>query len=292
MSDATIKHIYICLLAAFCLLGQAACGSKQSDEDRNAESLMTQIKSLYTGKKYDEAMLMIDSLMKSYPGLIDVQHQAMHIQTMITEKKALADSILNERLLERSMALADSLKQNLKLIKNADLVEGYLVHKSMPSDGVPQTTGLVARATTNGDISLMSSLRGSRARHTKLTATADTATVETMEVPLSNPRNYKFNDNGQNVELVTFNSHECLGFCAFVAKHIEQPITVTFSGKSKCQKKRLSQSEKEAIACVYEYANAVTAANGYATSRIKLARKLQLARKQIKQTATNIQGGR
>ena len=58
-------------------------------------------KSMYAGKDYDNAMLMIDSLMKTYPGLIDVQRKAMHIQTMITEKRTLADSIANEKSLSK-----------------------------------------------------------------------------------------------------------------------------------------------------------------------------------------------
>lgn len=292
MLDATIKHIAICILAAACLLCQPSCGSKQSDDEKKAEALMTQIKSLYTGKKYDEAMLMIDSLMKSYPGQIDVQHRAMHIQTLITEKRTLADSIANEQSLERCMASADSLSRELRFVKNADMVEGYFLHKTMPSDGMPKSTGLVARVTKNGEISLMSSLRGNHIRHIKITAAVDTAAVETVAVPLSNPRNYRFNDNGQSVELVTFNSNECLDFCAFVAAHRTQPVTIAFEGKTKCHKQKLSPAEKEAIASVYEYANVIAAANGYISSRAKLARRLELARKQVKQTATNIQGGR
>ena len=54
----------------------------------------------------------------------------------------------------------------------------------------------------------------------------------------------------------------------------------------------LSQKEKSAIENVVNYATAITAAHDAANMRLKFARKLQLARKQIKQTATNIQGDR
>ena len=239
---------------------------------------------MYAGKDYDNAMLMIDSLMKTYPGLIDVQRKAMHIQTMITEKRTLADSIANEKVLEQSMAAADSIKHNLKFVNSADMVEGYFVDKTMPDDGIPSVTGIVARVAEHGDISLLSSLRGHRIRHTRICATGN--------VPPSNSRNYRYNDNGQNVELVTFNAQECGDFLSFIAQNTALPITIKFVNGSKSYKQVLSQKEKSAIKNVVNYATAITAAHDAANMRLKFARKLQLARKQIKQTATNIQGGR
>ena len=163
MLDATIKHIFQYTLLSACLFCSFSCGnSKQAEDSEKAEQIMLEIKSMYAGKDYDNAMLMIDSLMKTYPGLIDVQRKAMHIQTMITEKRTLADSIANEKVLEQSMAAADSIKHNLKFVKSADMVEGYFVDKTMPDDGIPSVTGIVARVAEHGDISLLSSLRGHR----------------------------------------------------------------------------------------------------------------------------------
>lgn len=134
MLDATIKHIFQYTLLSACLFCSFSCGnSKQAEDSEKAEQIMSEIKSMYAGKDYDNAMLMIDSLMKTYPGLIDVQRKAMHIQTMITEKRTLADSIANEKVLEQSMAAADSIKHNLKFVKSADMVEGYFVDKLCPT---------------------------------------------------------------------------------------------------------------------------------------------------------------
>lgn len=293
MLDATIKHIFQYILLSACLFCSFSCSnSKQTEDAEKAEQVMSQIKSLYAGQDYDNAMLMIDSLMKTYPGLIDVQRRAMHIQTMITEKRTLADSTANEKILEQSMAAADSIKHNLKFVKNADMVEGYFVDKTMPDDGIPSATGIVARVTEHGDISLLSSLRSHRIRHTKICATADTASVATNNVPLSNSRNYHYNDDGQSVELVTFNAQECGDFLSFIVQNASCPITIKFINGTKSYKQTLSQKEKDAIVNVVNYTTAVTTAQSAANMRLKFARKLQLARKQIKQTATNIQGDR
>ena len=189
MLDVTIKHISIVFLALSSILF-ASCGSKQSAEEKDAEALMSKIKTLYADKSYDRAMLMIDSLMKAYPGMIDVQRRAMHIQTMITEKKTIADSIANEEAYQQNVALADSVRANLKFVKHGDMVEGYYVDKSMPDNGMSSSTQIVARVSESGDLSVLSSLRGHKFLHTHLCAEADTASAVTTTVPTSNPRNY------------------------------------------------------------------------------------------------------
>ena len=82
------------------------------------------------------------------------------------------------------------------------------------------------------------------------------------------------------------------GFSFFHRSEYSTSITIKFVNGSKSYKQVLSQKEKSAIKNVVNYATAITAAHDAANMRLKFARKLQLARKQIKQTATNIQGGR
>ena len=66
MLDATIKHIFQYTLLSACLFCSFSCGnSKQAEDSEKAEQIMSEIKSMYAGKDYDNAMLMIDSLMKT-----------------------------------------------------------------------------------------------------------------------------------------------------------------------------------------------------------------------------------
>lgn len=289
MLDVTIKYISV-ILIALSSISFVSCGNKQSAEEKDAEALMSKIKVLYTDKNYDQAMLMIDSLMKAYPGMIDVQRRAMHIQTMITEKKTLSDSIANEVTYQQNVALADSVKANLKFVKQEDMVEGYYVDKTMPDNGMPSSTQLVARVSKNGDLSVLSSLRGHKCHHNRLNAETDSSSVFTAVVPTSNPRNYKFSDNGQSVELVTFNGNECEEFCTFIASNASLPIIVKFIGNAKSHQISLSKSEKTAFSNVVAYHNALCEIEKATTMRLKFAQKLKLARKQIKQTATNLKG--
>ena len=88
MLDATIKHIFQYTLLSACLFCSFSCGnSKQAEDSEKAEQIMSEIKSMYAGKDYDNAMLMIDSLMKTYPGLI--QKRGLW-QTALQTRKSLS----------------------------------------------------------------------------------------------------------------------------------------------------------------------------------------------------------
>ncbi len=292
MYNATTKKLTAAILCALFLSAVSfSCSSKKADDSEAAEHLMSEIKSLYSSKDYDKALLAIDSLMKTYPGQTDIQRQALHVQTQITEKKALADSIANEQVYASCAATADSIKQSLKLVNSKEMVEGYYVDKSAPSDGMPTTTRIIPRVSADGEISVLSSLRGHNIRHTKLVIATDSATIETIAVPLSNSRNYRYKDNGKPVELVTFNQQECDSLCKYIAS-ASAPVSVTLVGQSGKQKIALTAADKNSFANIVAYSEALTKMQEASMNRLKFAKRLNLARKQIKQTATNIQGDR
>lgn len=292
MYNATTKKLTAAILCALFLSAFSfSCNSKKADDSEAAEHLMSEIKSLYSSKDYDKALLAIDSLMKTYPGQTDIQRQALHVQTQITEKKALADSIANEQVYASCAAAADSIKQSLKFVNSKEMVEGYYVDKSAPSDGMPTTTRIIPRVSADGEISVLSSLRGHSIRHTKLVIATDSATVETVAVPLSNSRNYRYKDNGKPVELVTFNQQECDSLCKYIAS-ASAPVSVTLVGQSGKQKIALTVADKTSFSNIVAYSEALTKMQEASMNRLKFAKRLNLARKQIKQTATNIQGDR
>ena len=120
MYGAAIKKHIMLAVAILPMLIATACGSQKSEEEINAERLLSEVKSCYSGKQYDKAMSMIDSLMKTYPGLLDVQRAAMHYQTLIIEKQTLRDSTDNEQLYSENRAIADSLLKQFRYIKTTD----------------------------------------------------------------------------------------------------------------------------------------------------------------------------
>ena len=290
MLNEITKKIFPVLLCTCLLCCNIACTSGSGEDEKNAEKMMLEINSLYSNKQYDKAMSMIDSLMKSYPGMIDIQHKALHTQTVIVEQQAINDSIDNDVAFAKAVNEGNLHKANLKYVKTDNMVEGYYVPKNVADDGLLTKTGILARVSDKGNLSVVSALFGGN-NHTRLTVTADGFEASTIDVPKSNSRNYSFLENGIRVEMVTFETAECDSLCAFIANHSTSKIKLSFVGK-RSHTIPLTENCIKDIVEVYNLYIAYKSMHTSEVERIKIMRRLQLARKQVKQTATNLQGNK
>ena len=277
----------ILLLAA--AISVTSCGNSKSESQVNAENILSEAQSLYDSRKYMEAIGTIDSLMKKHPGIIDVQRQAMHLKTLVVEKQTILDSIANDSAIVANKQIVDSLANNFKYVKTADMVEGYYVSKNVSGDNLTKRTNIEARINEMGEIYLVSSLYGKSIKHTKLRAVAGDSTVETEAVPYDNARNYRFKDGGTPVEMVTFRKADCDTLCQFIADNVAKDIKVEFIGGKKYPLP-LPSKTKNLIAETYIFATHKAQLKKAEDLKLYYMRKLQITRKQSRQTATNIKG--
>ena len=277
----------ILLLAA--AMSVTSCGNSKTESQVNAENILSEAQSLYDSGKYMEAIGTIDSLMKKHPGIIDVQRQAMHLKTLVVEKQTILDSIANDSAIVANKQIVDSLANNFKYVKTADMVEGYYVSKNVSGDNLTKRTNIEARINEMGEIYLVSSLYGKSIKHTKLRAVAGDSTVETEAVPYDNARNYRFKDGGTPVEMVTFRKADCDTLCQFIADNVAKDIKVEFVG-SKKYSLPLPSKTKNLIAETYIFATHKAQLKKAEDLKLYYMRKLQITRKQSRQTATNIKG--
>lgn len=277
----------IMLLAA--AISVTSCGNSKSESQVNAENILSEAQSLYDSGKYMEAIGTIDSLMKKHPGIIDVQRQAMHLKTLVVEKQTILDSIANDSAIVANKQIVDSLANNFKYVKTADMVEGYYVSKNVSGDNLTKRTNIEARINEMGEIYLVSSLYGKSIKHTKLRAVAGDSTVETEAVPYDNARNYRFKDGGTPVEMVTFRKADCDTLCQFIADNVAKDIKVEFIGGKKYSLP-LPSKTKNLIAETYIFATHKAQLRKAEDLKLYYMRKLQITRKQSRQTATNIKG--
>lgn len=277
----------ILLLAA--AMSVTSCGNSKTESQINAENILSEAQSLYDSGKYMEAIGTIDSLMKKHPGIIDVQRQAMHLKTLVVEKQTILDSIANDSAIVANKQIVDSLANNFKYVKTADMVEGYYVSKNVSGDNLTKRTNIEARINEMGEIYLVSSLYGKSIKHTKLRAVAGDSTVETEAVPYDNARNYRFKDGGTPVEMVTFRKADCDTLCQFIADNVAKDIKVEFIGGKKYSLP-LPSKTKNLIAETYIFATHKAQLKKAEDLKLYYMRKLQITRKQSRQTATNIKG--
>ena len=283
-----LTNTYAILLFA-AAMSVTSCGNSKTESQVNAENILSEAQSLYDSGKYMEAIGTIDSLMKKHPGIIDVQRQAMHLKTLVVEKQTILDSIANDSAIVANKQIVDSLANNFKYVKTADMVEGYYVSKNVSGDNLTKRTNIEARINEMGEIYLVSSLYGKSIKHRKLRAVAGDSTVETEAVPYDNARNYRFKDGGTPVEMVTFRKADCDTLCQFIADNVAKDIKVEFIGGKKYSLP-LPSKTKNLIAETYIFATHKAQLEKAEDLKLYYMRKLQITRKQSRQTATNIKG--
>ncbi|MBS7410114.1 MAG: hypothetical protein KIG59_04040 [Muribaculaceae bacterium] len=277
------------ITAALVAIAIPACSNGKSEEQIKAEELYGLAQSKYDSSNYEEAILYIDSLVKTYPGVIDVQRNAMHLKTLIVEKKTIADSIANDSIILANKAVVDSLAKQFQFVKTKDMVEGYSVLNSIGADRLVKATGIEPRINEAGDIYLLSSLYGNAVGHTSLRVSGTSGQVETGVVPQDNANNYRFRDGSTQVEMVTFSKEKCDTFCQFIAANRNDKLTVSFCGRKSTQVV-LTDRTKSEIATTYDYATKKSELKHAEDMRLYYSKKLQITRRQIRATATNITG--
>lgn len=280
-----LKEITKLTVATALLISCYACGNQKSDEQIQAEELLKTAQSNYDNAKYDVAISTIDSLMKKYPGIIDVQRSAMHLKTMITEKRTIADSIANDSIIFANKALVDSLSKQFKYVKTKDMVEGYWVANAINDNHLVQRTDLEARIDDYGEITLATCLYGASINFKTVSAKCPAGEVTTL--PAND--NYRYSDGGKPVEMVTFNKEKCDTLCQFIYDNKAANITISFNGK-RIHTMQLSTKTKNEIAMTYEYATKKAELKKAEDMRLYYSKKLQITRKQVRSTATNING--
>ena len=280
-----LKEITKLTVAAAIIIGCYACGNQKSDEQLQAEELLKTAQSNYDNARYDVAISTIDSLMRKYPGIIDVQRSAMHLKTMITEKRTIADSIANDSIIFANKALVNSLSKQFKYIKTKDMVEGYWVASAINDNHLVQRTDLEARIDDFGDIYLATCLYGSSINCKTVSAKCTAGEVTTLPTT----ENYRYTDGGKPVEMITFNKEKCDTLCQFIYDNKASDISITFSGKRN-HTMQLSNKTKSEIAMTYEYATKKAELKKAEDMRLYYSKKLQITRKQVRSTATNIKG--
>lgn len=91
------KNIIVAAVVAVML---CACGNAGKDAMRLVEESET----LYAGKKYDEALGLIDSLRRTYPEAVEARKKALSLYQKIELERTQADLAVTDSVLRRAIA--------------------------------------------------------------------------------------------------------------------------------------------------------------------------------------------
>lgn len=274
----------ITIIAAIAFAG-VSCGnsSKTSDE---AEAMLSEAEQLSRQGNYDSAVAMLDSLCKTRPTETDAVKQAMHLKAQTLEKSFVAQMAQVDSIIAVNAPVVEKIAPIFKVVKTQEMVEGYRVAASIAGKELINRTDIEPRIDDGGNLYIVSLLHGVAAEHDRLRVNCGAGSAETQAVPYDKSRNYRFSDDGVTNEMVTFHYDECADFCQFIADNADAKLSLTFVGK-KQHTVPLSDALKRAIVESYRYSTAIRTGMRAEHDKLLLTKKIEIARRQIEQTAIN-----
>ena len=243
------------ILSFTLLLSLFSCSS----DKKNADAFLQKARTQFEADSFNNAKLYIDSIKTVYPKEFDVIKQGNQLMRQIELKEQQRSLVyINTTLAEKKEA-AETLKKNFSYEKNEyqDLGEYYI--KSSAVERNVERNYLRSRVDEKGDISLASVYFGKgNINHTSIKVeTNDGTFAQTDIIPYDGGRNYRFSDNGNKSEIVTYKKGKDNGVHDFITYNVSQRLNVTYLGDKKYVM-LLDDQTKKSIYQRYELANLIS----------------------------------
>lgn len=273
MLHISMKKIILPLL---CLL-MVACGNKQKESP--ASDLYAQADAAYQAGDFALSLALLDSLQHAYPAEVSIQREGMALRPRVIERQTLRAITTNDSLMALDKVEAERIKPLLKWVKTPRMIEGYWVAAQGYNPDFMNTTAIQGRVSEIGEFYIVSSMKPA-GNHTAISLSSGNASAATPAVPYDGESNYRI-DGG---EIITFSPAQSDTIGAFAQAHRNQPLTLSFSGKS-TKTQRLTAQQVNALADLYDYSRAIVGARDLYAERQRLEATLQVARSQMARTA-------
>jgi hypothetical protein len=201
-------------IGLFCLLLLTACG-----KSKEAREQLQQAQTLYQNEQFSAAKNEIDTLRIQFPREVEVLKEALVLMRLVERGEserniAYCDSMMPVRLEE-----AEKLKKGFILEKDSAYQEiGNYVWKQQTVERNVERCYIRCGVDEKGEIYLASVYFGKRPlNHTGLKLSAPDGThAETASIPYDGGMNYRFRDEGNITEVVTYKGEHCLEAMNFV----------------------------------------------------------------------------
>ena len=223
-----MKRISLIILSVLIL---ASCGN----DEKKAKELLGKAQTSYEQGKLNQAKLQIDSIRVDYKGEVETIKEGVQLMRKINIQENKRTLAYADSLLVIKRAEVDSLLQYFSFNKEEGIEDmGHYLHKRLTIERNIERCYIRPQVNEYGDLSLASVYYGPREiKHTGLKmAIGDGSTAETMVVPFDGGRNYRFNENGNFSEIVTYNQEALNNIADFVLQYKDQRIKVYYTGGS------------------------------------------------------------
>ncbi len=207
----------------------ASCGN----EEKAAKELLSKAQASYAQGRLNQAKMQIDSIRMNYKGEVETIKEGIQLMRKVNIQENKRTLAYADSLLVIKRAEVDSLVQYFTFNKEEGVEDmGHFLHKRLTIEGNVERCYIRPQVNEYGELSLVSVYYGPKEiKHTGLKMSiGDGSEAETLVVPFDGGRNYRFSDNGNYSEIVTYNQNAMNNIADFVLQYKDQRIKVNYSG--------------------------------------------------------------
>lgn len=239
-------------ISLFCILALAACGRTEE-----AREQLQQARNLYENRQFSAAKNAIDTLRLQFPREVEVLKDALVLMRQVERGESERNIAFCDSLLPLRMEEAGELKKGFVFEKDSVYEEiGNYVWKQQTVERNVERSYIRCGVDEKGEIYLASVYFGKRAlNHTGLKLSLpDGAYAETASIPYDGGMNYRFRDEGNVTEVVTYKGENGLSAINFVYASPEKArLKVEYTGGTAFSL-YLGENDKKTIRATYDLA--------------------------------------
>jgi hypothetical protein len=275
------KELNKCALAGLIVssLLIAGCGN-----GKDAQLLYDRAKALYEDKCYSPARNVIDSINALYPKELKIRREALRLMREIDRGEserniAFCDSVMPEREKE-----VERLKKSFVFEKNPEYDEsGNYIPPSMIVERNTERSYIRCGVTEEGEMYVASVYFGVLPiKHTGLKLSASNgAYVETPAIPYDGGVNYRFKNNGNTTEVVTYKGNNCKDIANFTYNNMKERIKAEYTG-GKPYTIVLSESDKKAFRLTLELSSVLSEINTLKKEKDRSEKRIRMIDEKLK----------
>jgi hypothetical protein len=252
-------------------LFMAGCGN--GDE---AKLLYERAKSLYENRQFSAAKNVIDSIHLLYPKEIEIRREALALMRQAERGESEQNIAFCDSVIPVWEKEAETLKKGFVFEKDPAYDEtGHYIPASMTVERNTERSYIRCGVDEDGEMYIASVYFGSRpVGHTGLKLSADNGTyAETPAIAYDGGLNYRFKDNGNTTEVVTYKGKNCKEIADLVYINQKERIKAEYTG-GKPFAVVLSDSDKKAIRATCELALVLSEINAMKKEKARSEKRI------------------
>lgn len=247
----------ILLLLSLTLFLLTAC---ESTETKGAKKLLQEAEVGYQQERYEDALQMIDSLHKTFPGAVKQRQAALELSRAARLAQGVRDLAYIQPRLEAALHAADSMYQAFELVEAPSMPDENIIrYKGYNPASQPDAPFLDIYIDYHGRLDLVAGISagGKLGSHCiGISESLGGTHIQSDTIPYDGGMNYRYETLGRHYERLTFSEERAAELASFVASSpAESSLRVEFgleSGK-KGPSFVLSKNARKAISETYAY---------------------------------------